>query len=108
MANKHMDQIERSFRNVADALKNGKFTRTELEGIKMFAEHVVGATDLIVLQAKILNRINKSKLDVDLCDTMECPCCGEVELRHVGTFVNNEGTTVYECECANCKRMVNL
>ena len=42
---KQMDQIEGAFRVVAEALKNGKFTRAELDGIKLFAEHVVGSTD---------------------------------------------------------------
>ena len=39
-----MERIERAFHEIGKALESEKFTRTELEGIIMFAETLIGVT----------------------------------------------------------------
>ncbi len=50
---KQMERIEFAFRDISEALKTGQFTRTELEGVKLFAEHVAGATDKVLARAAL-------------------------------------------------------
>ena len=50
-----MDKIERAFRDIGLELKTGEYTKVELEGIKLLATAIVGATD------KVLKRIKEKQ-----------------------------------------------
>ena len=50
-----MDKIERAFGIISLQLKIGEFTIVELEGIKLLATSIAGATD------KVLNRIKEKQ-----------------------------------------------
>lgn len=47
-----MQRIELACREISVTLENGKFTKQDLEGVKMFAEALIGATQ------KTLRRIS--------------------------------------------------
>jgi len=50
--NKDVETIEHAIRMIDHAMRNGKFTRAELEGIKMLAQAIIGMTDKTLSRAK--------------------------------------------------------
>ena len=56
--NKDFDTIEQAVRMIDQAMKNGKFTRVELEGIKMLAQSIIGSTDKTLARAALVNKEN--------------------------------------------------
>ena len=50
-----MDKIEQGFRIIDNALKNGKFTRLQLEFIGQFCDAIKGATNKVLARIAAQN-----------------------------------------------------
>ena len=53
-----MDEIERGFRIIDNALKNGKFTKLQLEFIGQFCDSIKGATNKVLARIAAQNSVD--------------------------------------------------